>query len=78
MILRVTEKWFCKLCGLSYIEMSTNSLGLNTHLHVPQGFHKGKVLHCIRIMNSELVPSFAPDLEINQSFIHFLHQGLLG
>ena len=29
-------------------------------------------------MNSELVPSFAPDLEINQSFIHFLHQGLLG
>ena len=35
--------------------------------------------YCIALlMNSELVPSFAPDLEINQSFIHFLHQGLLG
>ena len=35
--------------------------------------------HCIALlMNSELVPSFAPDLEINQSFIHFLHKGLLG
>ena len=31
------------------------------------------------LMNSELVPSFAPDLEINQSFtIHSLHQGLIG
>ena len=35
--------------------------------------------HCITLlMNYELVPSFPSDLEINQSFIHFLHQGLLG